>query len=307
MGHTLRFHQEKMSTLSKSVLLGLILSCACLLVLIMLIPKSLKPGAPLLDVVKNESLLSIQMVIIPFLDYVYHSSEKAVLERLADYKLSLKKNLAHPHVERIHLLTTNYTETVERFKEFMQNEKILVAQVKSVDVARDPWEYISNNLVGKSVMYSNADVYLGRGFEQVDALKLKQNNIMYAVSRHLAPEYHRLCNKASKQYFLKDECAKYHNSHDIFLFYLHHPLPEELFEKLNFHAVKHGLEGRIIWLFSNVLKYCVLNPCSILNIFHYHCSHLRTNIHIKRIPQGNKYTGKASPTNNMLHCVYNFH
>ncbi len=62
----------------------------------------LKPGAPLLDVVKNESLLSIQMVIIPFLDYAYHSPEKAVIERLADYKLSLKKNLAHPHVECIY-------------------------------------------------------------------------------------------------------------------------------------------------------------------------------------------------------------
>ena len=97
---------------------------------------------PVLVAVRNESLLSIQMVIIPFLDYVYNSSQKVVVERLADYKLSLKKNLAHPHVERIHLLTTNYTETVERFKEFMRSEKILVAQVKSVDVARDPWEYI---------------------------------------------------------------------------------------------------------------------------------------------------------------------
>ncbi len=298
---------EGMSTLSKSAF-GLILACACLLVLIMLIPKSLKPGAPLPDVVKNESLLSIQMVIIPFLDYAYHSSEKAVIERLADYKLSLKKNLAHPHVERIHLLTTNYTETVERFKEFMQNENILVAQVKSVDVARDPWGYISNNLVGTSVMYSNADVYLGRGFEQVDALKLKQNNIMYAVSRHLAPEYHRLCKKASKQFFLKDECAKYHNSHDIYLFHLHQPLPEEFFEKLQYNTVKYGLEGRIIWLFSNVLKYCVLNPCSILKVFHYHCSHLRTNINGVNIQDnktfGNKFREKAPPTRNMLKCSY---
>ncbi len=244
--------------------------------------------------VRNESLLSIQMVIIPFLDYAYNSSEKAVLERLADYKLSLKKNLAHPHVERIHLLTTNYMETVERFKEFMHNEKILVAKVKSVDAARDPWEYISNNLVGKSVMYSNADVYLGRGFEQVDALKQKQNDIMYAVSRHLAPEYNTLCNKTSRSFFLQDKCAKYGGSHDMFLFYLHHPLPEEFVEKLNFNTVKYGLEGRIIWLFSNVLKYCVLNPCSILNIFHYHCSHLRTNIHIERL--ANKYYRLAPPS-----------
>ncbi len=63
------------------------------------IPKSLLIGPPKIKetvtistpvTVRNESLLSIQMVIIPFLDYVYNSSQKSVIERLADYKLSLK-------------------------------------------------------------------------------------------------------------------------------------------------------------------------------------------------------------------------
>ena len=222
---------------------------------------------------RNERLLYIHMVIIPYLDYIYDSSEEAVMERLEDYKLSLRKNLAHPLVERIHLLTTNYTETVEGFKEFMQSDKLLVAQVKSVDVLRDPWEYISNNLVGKDVMFSNADIYLGKGFEKVDARK---RNIMYALSRHLAPEYHKLCNRKSTAFFIGDKCATYHGSHDIFLFHLDRPLTEKFFEKLNFNTVVLGLESRLIWLFTNVLNYCVTNPCSILEIFHYHCSDLRT-------------------------------
>ncbi len=155
------------------------------------------------------------------------------------------------------------------------------------------WHVIHGNTsqITWLVNQSNADVYLGRGFEQVDTLKQKQNNIMYAVSRHLAPEYHIICNKTSRSFFLQDKCAKYGGSHE---FYLHNPLPEEFVEKLNFNTVKYGLEGRIIWLFSNVLKYCVLNPCSILNIFHYHCSHLRTNIHIERLAY--KYYRLAPPS-----------
>ncbi len=292
---------------SKYYQLTLLLGVAFLLVLIFKKPFNIRivftrlnPKSEVKYFERNESLLSIEMVIIPFLDYNIASDQEAVTERLADYKLSLKKNLAHPFVVRIHLLTTNYTETAERFKEFMLSEKIVVAQVKSVDIARDPWEYISNNLVGKDVMYSNANVYLGRGFEQVDAIKQKQNNIMYALSRHIAPE-NELCKHGS-QVSIQDECALYRFSHGVFLFHLYQPLTEEFFEKLiiHDHTVVHRLGERIIWLFTKVLKHCVLNPCSILEVFHYHCSHLRTNIPTKRLEY--KYRESAPPTKNMLQC-----
>ena len=50
---------------------------------------------------------------------------------------------------------------------------MLVSQVESVDAAKDPFEYISQNLLGRNVMYASADVYLGAGVDPVDPVGVK--------------------------------------------------------------------------------------------------------------------------------------
>ncbi len=82
----------------------LLVLCACLLVFF----KSIHKIPIIIDSAKIEVtslriettpgptvsvLLLIQMVIIPFQNYEYERSEEAIAERIADYKLSLKKNL----------------------------------------------------------------------------------------------------------------------------------------------------------------------------------------------------------------------
>ncbi len=129
--------------------------------------------------------LSIHMVVVPFLRY--HASNEAILEREKDYKLALQKNLAHPLVKCVHLLTTNFTETSERFKNVSNNSKLLVSEVESVDLARDPFDYISKHLLGRDVIFATADVYLGAGFDRVDPVVMDRKKIMYSVSRHVSP------------------------------------------------------------------------------------------------------------------------
>ena len=220
----------------------------------------------------DNNKLSIHMVIVPYLKY--HASKKKITEREKDYKLVLKKNLAHPLVQCVHLLTINHSETYERFKDVGNSNKMLISEVKSVNKARDPWDYISDRLLGRDVMFATADVYLGSGFEKIDPVTMDREKIMYAISRHVAPEHYATCNKTSERYFFNDICSKYIGSHDGFLTRLHKPLPEQLLLQLEFNLVRYGIENRLMWLFVNVLKYCVINPCKILNTFHYHCSRL---------------------------------
>ena len=132
----------------------------------------------------DNNTLSIHMVIVS-----YYASKKKITEREKGYKLVLKKNLAHPLVQCVHLLTINHSETYERFKDVGNSNKMLISEVKSVNKARDPWDYISDRLLGRDVMFASADVYLGRGFEKIDPVTMDREKIMCAISRHMAPEH----------------------------------------------------------------------------------------------------------------------
>jgi hypothetical protein len=242
--------------------------------------------------------LAINMVVTPFLGY--GGQNNTTLQREEEYKLCLRKNLAHPSVQHVHLLTTNSTDTQVRFKEFANNSKLVIYEVMSMDKGRDIFEYISQTLLHKDVMVINADIYLGDGFDRIDAAGMDQQNIMYAISRHQAPEQDSRCGREEKDFHSDDKCQKYYGSHDAFLFRLHKPLTKEFLQYMDFPYPIRGMEGRMIWAFINVLKYCVLNPCSILKTYHYHCSHLRTYAETAHLSVKEHYT-KRSPSKN-LHC-----
>jgi hypothetical protein len=244
--------------------------------------------------------LAINMVIMPFLRY--GAKEDTTLEREEEYKLCLRKNLAHPSVQHIHLLTIDSTDTQKKFKEFTSNIKLVVSEIKRIHRARDIYEYVSRNLLRKDVMIVNADIALGSGFDKIDAAVMDQQNIMYAISRHLAPEHDSKCRKdKSNQGNPNDMCENYIGSHDAFMFRLDEPLTEEFLQHMDFPYPNPGMEGRMIWSFENVLKYCVLNPCSILKTFHYHCSQLRTYTSKPRLNSSERYTVK-SPSSHYLYC-----
>ena len=234
------------------------------------------PVSPVTEIINSkednatQGLLSINLVIIPYLHY--NTSDEAILEREKEYKTVLQRNLNHDLISHVHLLTTNAQETLQRFNDLPNQNKLVVSEVKSIDLARDPFEYISRNLVGKDVMFASADIYLGRGFDRVDPLVMSHQKIMYALSRRVAQE--EKCNIGS--YSGTDMCLeKYIGCHDVFLFRLTEPLPELFLKELEFDLTSLGIENVVIWLFQNKLKYCTLNPCTILETFHLHCSNVR--------------------------------
>lgn len=169
--------------------------------------------------------LSINLVVVPYLQY--NASVEAIIERKREYWTALQRNLNHDFVSHVHLLTTNVREMVQQFNNLTNQSKLIVSELDSVDMMRDPFDYISKKLVDKDVVFTNADIYLGGGFDQVNSLVLSNHNIMYALTRRIAQEEKEKCVET-------DLCVEsyYVGSHDTFLFHLTEPLPEKALKHL---------------------------------------------------------------------------
>ena len=228
----------------------------------------------------DRALLSIHLVTVPFLNY--KAPREKLQERMLEYKHVLQLNLAHPLVQCVHLLTENFTETLEVFREVSNKSRMLISELNDTDLARRPWEYISSNLVGEDVMFINADIYLGNGFELVKPATMDEKKIMYALTRMYAPQ-DRCRDENGDLLPLQFYCPGHENSQDSFLFRLHKPLTDRFYFSLNFDLVSLGMEYVVMEFFSDKLGYCVLNPCTILETFHYHCSNLRNKENKPRV------------------------
>ena len=243
----------------------------------------------------NESL-NMELVTIFYLTYE-NATEKLIREREKEYATVLQCNLNHDHVKKIHVLSTDARELEERLGKHYQLfnlSKLLIVERNSTNRTRDIYDYISENLVGVDVMHLNGDIYLGGGFDRVDPVVMRKNKIMYTLSRQLKSE--ESCGGI-------DYCheKRYRGSHDTFLFHLTEPIPETVLQHLNFMPGSWGMEQIIMWLFNTKLGYCLLNPCTILETFHFHCTNLR-NADRKRV--NNASNTWFAPFTKELVCSY---
>ena len=235
--------------------------------------------------------VSIHLVVVPYLQF--NASDEAVIERKREYWTALQRNLNHKHVSHVHVLTTNAREMLQNLNLSTNQSKLIVSELSSIDTMRDPFDYISKKLVDKDVVFTNADIYLGGGFNLVDPLVLSNRNVMYALTRRIAQEEKEKCGEP-------DLCVEhyYKGSHDTFLFHLTEPLPEKALKHLEIKLISPGMENVLLWVFQRQLNYCTLNPCTILETFHLHCSNLR-NAKGRRVNHAN-YSGLAPFTKKLV-------
>lgn len=204
--------------------------------------------------------ISIHLVVMSFLDYPSEA------EGMADYLMVMKKNLLHPLVHSIYVLSTDTTRTVGSLSGLPNQNKLVVSEVERLDKMRVPFEFISKNLLNKDVMFTNPNIFLGEGFNLIDPAVLRKEKILYSLTR-----------------LSQDKCApsqgtglcgdhKYMGYHDTFLFHLKEPFPVDFLQELESDFLSPGMEGVIMWLFKTKLDCCVLNPCSVLQTFYYSCS-----------------------------------
>ena len=212
--------------------------------------------------------LSIHLVIVLFRKV---SNDTKVLLHQQEHATVLQRNLNHPLISSIHVMTADKEDMEEHLRglELPNRHKIAMVENKQWNLVRGIFQYISDNLVGKDAMYANEDIYLGKGFAKVDAEEISSKNILYSLTRHGTQE--ESCK-------MKDYCGgdfDYVGSHDVFLFHLKEPLPEEALKVLEYEIWSYGTENVLMGVFKRLLHYCILNPCKILETYHLHCSKLR--------------------------------
>ena len=209
--------------------------------------------------------LSIHLVTVVFRSA---SSGSKLHLREQEHATVLQRNLNHSLISRIHVITAD-RDDMEKYLsglDLQNRHKLVVVESKQWDTMRGVFQYISDNLTNRDAMYANGDIYLGNGFEKVDANVLSKRNILYALSRQ---------GKQEETCKMPDYCGgdfQYLGSHDVSLFHLKEALPEQVLKVLEYKIWSFGSENVLIGVFQQLLHYCTLNPCKILESYHLHCS-----------------------------------
>ena len=243
------------------------------------------------------SHLTIHLVVAMFRSI---SNETKSILREQEHSTVLQRNLNHSLITSVHIMTADKVGMEEYLRglDLPNRHKIVVVESKEWNTMRGVFQYISDNLADNDVMYANGDIYIGNGFEKVNASALSKKHIFYALTR---------LGKQEEACKMEDFCGgdlQYIGSHDAFLFHLKEPIPEEALKELEFKIWDFGAENVLIGVFNKLLHYCTLNPCKILETYHLHCSGARRGDRV-RINTGSKLNGLA-PFTNKLNCEPSF-
>ena len=192
-------------------------------------------------------------------------------DRVKEVMYVLQKNLQHPLVISMHVIAANKTLLEKALrKEGVGDDKFSIYDNSRPPTMKEVFQYVSDHLMNKIVVVSNGDIYLGSGFDRLNHTTMTEQRIMYALTRHHAPESN--CTEGGALCSLP-----YYGSHDTFVFILKEPIPSDVLDELNYQLGSPGSENRLMWAFQTKLNYCLLNPCFVLKTYHFHCSGVRTS------------------------------
>jgi hypothetical protein len=218
-------------------------------------------------------------------------------DRVKEEMYVLKKNLQHPLVTNMHIITANKTllEKASR-KEVVGDHKVSIYDNGRPPTMKEVFQYVSDHLVNKIVVVSNGDIYLGSGFDRLNHSIMTEQRIMYTLTRRHAPESN--CTEEDSEALCS---LQYKGSHDTFIFILKEPIPSDVLDELDYQLGCLGSENRLMWAFETKFDYCLLNPCCVLETYHFHCSGVRTSDYQERINTNGKSV-MCSPSQELTHC-----
>jgi len=194
-------------------------------------------------------------------------------DRQHEIETSLQANLNHPKIAAVHILYFHPAVMSYLHKLKMKNSKKMVLHL----TRRDPTvainlDYIQKYLKNKYVMLMHQDNFLGEGWDEIDFNLLRNQHLMYALTRYSITEKFP-CNAA-----LTASCnpgSLYLGSHDTFVFYSDKAFPKNMLKEIDIVPSSAGMENVLIWYFRKELNYRVTNPCLRLKVYHNHCIPIR--------------------------------
>ncbi|KAI9018425.1 hypothetical protein DFJ74DRAFT_229317 [Hyaloraphidium curvatum] len=193
--------------------------------------------------------------------------------RRLEYEETLGANLRHPHIEAIHVLHESQ-QSVDYFaRRWESQNQDPCGKIRSTLLGRrltysDVLRYAAN-LTDAIVLYVNADIQLGPGFEQVTWETLGSDEVL-ALTRD---ELDQTCNGTSLC-DLYEKSARGFLSHDGFLFRSDAGFPNATVNELDFVPNLSGAENVVVHALKKA-GFLLSNPCKSLKILHRHCSKVR--------------------------------
>ena len=221
-------------------------------------------------------------------------SDYQLEDRMAEIIKTLESNLQHPNIASIHILVREW-ESVQflRSLDLVNGENMIIQFVNESVTMKMQLIYASKCLKGNIVSISHQDNMFGAGWDRLQPNILKENKILYALTRHSA--WNSNCTAAKS--YVCDDGAKYVGSHDTFVFYVQNITTSKLKPLDLVTPNLNGMENVLMWLFRDVLGYKLLNPCKILFVHHQHCVSIRDKG--RRRVNTRKTTGTCSFTNKL--------
>ena len=113
----------------------------------------------------------------------------------------------------------------------------MLHKVEKDPTYRHAMDYASKYLMDKFVIFTNQDIYRGDGWELPNKEKMRENRIMYALSR--LGQQERFCK-------IRANCDKrvgYVGSHDTYAFVLKDPFSEDGLKELDHQSDNFGIEN----------------------------------------------------------------
>ena len=227
-----------------------------------------------------------------------HIADESLRNQVVEHRLEelhevLQRNLNNELISAVHLLYEHPYIMLHLSKLNLKNKnKLVLHRVDKDPTYRHAIDYATEYLMNRIVVFTNQDIYLGEGWDKISISKMRQNRILYALTRHGKQE--RYCKMFSS-------CTKklgYIGSHDTFSFVPVEKFPEEGLNEINRKSDDLGLENILIWVFQTKFKYKALNPCFILKTYHNHCDGSAHNKGRPRINNDNN-TGGAGFTDKL--------
>ena len=199
-------------------------------------------------------------------------TDQEIKARMDEVFECLRRNLENQLVSHVHVLVMRKS-TIRRLKmlDFKFIHKLVIHNNFASPSIKDNIDYATKYLKRKMVILLHQDNFLGPGWGKVNSRVLRENRLMYALTRHPVN-----CSAS----YASAHCGEgypYIGSHDIFVFYVRGDITADKLAELDVPPNSSGMENVLLWIFKERLGYKVLNPCKVLKVYHQHCIPVRDN------------------------------
>ena len=220
--------------------------------------------------------------------YGRHLNEEEKEARTFEIISTYQKNLNHPLIKNVFILAEHW-ESVQFLQhiDFNNSSKLVIVWSKNGITHMDVFNYMFRCLQGEIAMFANSDISIGEGFQKVNPKIIRDNKLMYALTRHST--YYDTYGTCNEKFWL--------GAIDSYYFYVRrfNSTDFKLISSINKNEA--GTENVIIYMFREELGWTVINPCKILKTYHQHKVNARRD---KGPPINKNYSAEARITDQLF-------